>query len=310
MPAIPPISDTRQSPSSLRLRKGLVGLALVVTLYAVAAFVLGPADPVAAVRSLLTPTGIAAAGLCFLNYLLRGWRWRSWMARAGRPMAPTAGLRIYLAGYIFTPTPANVGESARGMLLADKPMGAAQSMAIFGAERLADLLCLGLLCLPAAWWLVAQAPLLLVALAAAGLAGAVALYLARGAAVRRLPWLLDAWACLAVRPARWFALTLWAWIAQGLAVWLLCQQSGLDVDAVQATASYAVAMVGGALSTLPAGLGGTEAILAALLVRHGAALAQAATITLQVRLVTLWFAVALGALALAYSLFIRKDLRI
>ena len=52
----------------------------------------------------------------------------------------------------FTPTPGNVGESVRGLMLANNPLGARQSLAIFGAERLADLLCLLLLCLPALAW--------------------------------------------------------------------------------------------------------------------------------------------------------------
>ena len=74
------------------------------------------------------------------------------------PAGPlAAGLRLYLAGYTFTPTPGNVGEAARGLLLARQPLGAADSLAIFGAERLADLLALVLLALPGLWWL-AQRP--------------------------------------------------------------------------------------------------------------------------------------------------------
>jgi uncharacterized membrane protein YbhN (UPF0104 family) len=67
-------------------------------------------------------------------------------------------------------------------------------------------------------------------------------------------------------------------------------------------------MVGGALSLLPAGLGGMEAILTALLVAHGASAGLALGITVQVRLVTLWLAVALGVLALVYSAAIRRDI--
>ena len=59
---------------------------------------------------------------------------------------------------------------------------------------------------------------------------------------------------------------------------------------------------------LPAGLGGTEALLTGLLVLHGASLATALAITVLVRLLTLWLAVAIGATALLYSAAVRKDI--
>jgi uncharacterized membrane protein YbhN (UPF0104 family) len=67
-------------------------------------------------------------------------------------------------------------------------------------------------------------------------------------------------------------------------------------------------MVGGALSALPAGLGGTEALLVGLLVGQGATAGAAIGLTVLVRLLTLWLAVALGLLALLYSAGIRKDI--
>lgn len=62
---------------------------------------------------------------------------------------------------------------------------------------------------------------------------------------------------------------------------------------------YAIAVLAGALSFLPGGLGGTEAVMGVLLVAFGADGATAVAITLLCRLATLWFAVALGGLAVA-----------
>lgn len=265
-------------------------------------------------QPLWSPAGALAAALCVLNYLLRGQRWRLWMAHYGRPLGPVQGLRLYLAGYTFTPTPANVGEAARGMLLR-QPLGAADSLAIFGAERVADLLGLLLLTLPGLWWLLQrpqasawQWPLL----AAFVLAGVLALLLFlrwRQRLFARLPWLQAAWTCLADRPWRWLGLTLLAWAAQGVATWLVCHALfGWSIDPLLATGFYALAMVGGAVSMLPAGLGGTEALLTGLLVMHGATLATAVGITVLVRLLTLWLAVGIGVLALLYSAAVRKDI--
>ena len=291
----------------------LLVLAATITAYAVVLAVFGEGSALTSLQRLGSVAGLQALALCLLNYLLRGLRWRRWMAHFGRPLGVIEGLRLYLAGYTFTPTPGNIGEAARGLLLARQPLSSAQSLAIFGAERLADLLCLLLMGLPVLWALAdaggsGTAPRLTLALGLLALAGLALLALwfqFRLRLLQRLPWLADAWRCLATQPQVWLGLTGVAWAAQGLAVWLLCRDAGLSISVLQAAGFYAVAMVGGALSLLPAGLGGMEALLTGLLVLHGASTAQAISITVLVRLATLWFAVALGALALVYSAAIR-----
>ena len=297
----------------LPLKPLLLVMGAAATVYAVLLALFAETSPLAPLQALASTAGAQAIALCLLNYLLRGLRWRLWMAHYGRPLNILEALRLYLAGYTFTPTPGNVGEAARGLLLARKPLSATQSLAIFGAERLADLLSLLLLCLPVAWWLAGLVgPQLALGLAGtAVLAGVLvffALFRFRHALLLRFAWLREAWTCLATRPLLWLALSLVAWVAQGLAVWLLCREAGLAVGMLEATGFYALAMVGGALSLLPAGLGGMEAILTAVLVAHGASAGLALGITVQVRLVTLWLAVALGALALVYSAAIRRDI--
>ena len=313
----PQRDDLQTGPAPrLPVKQLLVALSLVATVYA-AALLFGGNGPRASLAGLWSLAGLQAAGLCLLSYALRGLRWRMWMEHHGRHFGLLQGLRLYLAGYAFTPTPGNVGEAIRGLMLAHAPLGTRQSLAIFGAERLADLLCLLLLCLPAAAWAweqgaMARAPGWLTGLV---LAGGVAALLAGSALLKfrhglllRFGWLREAWTCLRMRPLVWFSLTLVAWAAQGLAVWLVCSQAGLALGLPTATGFYAVAMVGGALSALPAGLGGTEAVLTGLLVAQGAATASALAVTVMVRLLTLWLAVAIGLLALLYSAAIARDI--
>lgn len=311
-----PPAGHKLRPPALPLKPLLLVLGLAVTAYAAALLVWGD-SPRLAWQRLWSWTGLQAAALCLLSYALRGWRWRLWMAHHGRRFNVLQGLRLYLAGYAFTPTPGNVGEAVRGLMLARNPLGAGQSLAIFGAERLADLLCLLLLSLPAAVWayergLLRAAPGWLLGLLAGGLVLAALLL---GLLIRwrerlrqRLGWLRQAGDCLAVRPLLWLALTLAAWAAQGLAVWLICRDAGVALGLLTATGFYAVAMVAGALSALPAGLVGTEAVLTGLLVAHGALPGVAVGITVLVRLLTLWLAVALGLLALLYSAAVAKEI--
>jgi uncharacterized membrane protein YbhN (UPF0104 family) len=304
------------------VRKLLLVLGISATAYAAVMLAWGGSNAIHSFSVLLSWAGVQAALLCLASYVLRGLRWRLWMAHYGRSFGLVEGLRLYCAGYAFTPTPGNVGEAVRGLMLARQPLGAAQSLAIFGAERLADLLCLLLLCLPAAAWVMGHArvqemvlgsPDLLWCLtwAAVGF-GVLALVLAvrfGGRLLRRLPWLREAWHCLALRPWLWLGLTLAAWTAQGLAFWLLCRAVETPVLLATAIGFYAVAMVAGALSALPAGLGGMEAVLVGLLVAQGASGASALTITLLTRLVTLWLAVLIGVACLIYSVALKKDIR-
>jgi len=312
----PAPASSAPAAAGLPFKRLLLVLGVVATAYAAALLVWGD-SPKTSLALLWSWTGVQAASLCLLNYLLRGLRWRLWMAHYGRHFGWAQGLRLYLAGYAFTPTPGNVGEAARGLMLARQPLGAGQSLAIFGAERLADLLCLLLLCLPAAGWVLRHPAVQAASTLLGGLLVAAALVLLtvlgllfkhRDRLFASLPWLREAWHCLTLRPWLWLGLTLAAWAAQGVAVWLVCRGMGVGLDVLTATGFYAVAMVAGALSALPAGLGGTEAVLTGLLVAHGAAPAAALAVTVLVRLLTLWLAVAIGVLALLYSAAIRKEI--
>ena len=302
------------------VKRLLLVLGLAATAYAALLLLWGDGHSVS-LSVLWSATGWQAAGLCLLSYVLRGWRWRLWMAHYDRHFGWVEGLRLYLAGYTFTPTPGNVGEAMRGLLLTKRPLPLLQSLAIFGAERLADLLCLLLLCVPALLWLIKHS-------AFEGMTGwsvwlgglatfallmfAVLIWVAwrnRQRLLQRFVWLQDAWACLSVRPLVWLGLTLTAWAAQGIAVWLICRALDVHMLPITAIGFYAVAMVAGALSALPAGLGGMELVLAGLLVAQSASTSEALTITVLTRLLTLWLAVAIGVLALLYSALIRKDIR-
>ena len=306
----------------LPLKQLMLVFGLVATVYAVVLLVWGD-SPKVSLSVLWSWTGLQAGLLCLLNYLLRGIRWRLWMAHYDRHFGWVEGLRLYLAGYAFTPTPGNVGEAVRGLMLAHKPLSLAQSLAIFGAERLADLLCLLLLCVPALGWVLGHATVRAAMQSnpnlAGGLLAAVVVSLVvvlavlryyRKPLLQRFAWLGEAAQCLCLRPGLWFGLTLLAWAAQGLAVWLICRALAVHLPLLTAIGFYAVAMVAGALSALPAGLGGTEVVLTGLLVAQSATPAMALAITVLTRLLTLWLAVALGVVALLYSAAIRKDIKL
>ena len=84
------------------------------------------------------------------------------------------------------------------------------------------------------------------------------------------------------------------WAFEGVAFWLLLGWLDADVALATATAIFLIAILSGALSGLPGGLGGTEATLVALLLLQGVPTTVAVLATAIVRVATLWFAVAIG----------------
>ena len=85
-----------------------------------------------------------------------------------------------------------------------------------------------------------------------------------------------------------------AWIAEGVGLWYLLERLGQDVDLLAAISIYGVAVLVGAISFLPGGLGSTEAVMGLLLIASGVPEPIAIAATLICRIATLWFAVFIG----------------
>ena len=251
--------------------------------------------------------------LSLVNYGLRFIRWQAYLSALGHPLAWPTSLRIYLAGFALTTTPGKAGEALRSVLL--KPLGVpyAASLGAFFSERLSDLAAIVLLALgglslypPARPVVAIGAGLVLLALALVAQGRWLSSMMSRALGGHRLSQLADQ-AGLALDSAKrchrptliaWATLlSLIAWAAEAWAFHLMLVWMGLDVTLQFATFAYSIAVLAGALSFLPGGLGATEAVMAAILIWRGIPPAEAAAATVLIRVTTLWFAVALGALA-------------
>mgnify|MGYP000143155478 CR=1 FL=1 len=240
------------SPPARPLRHSLLilGLVMLVVWGLSQAVWQGWGDPQApgVWRGLLSADGAIAAALCLFSYVLRGQRWRLWVAACGHPTTRRQGLRVYLAGYSLTPTPGNLGEAARGLLMRPQPLPTATSVAVFAAERWQDLLGLVLLALPAFAWAPFELPwpvvlvlgllvLTLMWLSAQNRAWRGVLRLVPEK-VQRVLGLVQAQQCLQHRPGLTWGLTGLAWSAQGLAVWLMCRHHALPIDIVGVVSNH------------------------------------------------------------------------
>ncbi len=80
---------------------------------------------------------------------------------------------------------------------------------------------------------------------------------------------------------------------------MILQKLGVNTSAGLAIGIYSVSVLAGAVSFIPGGLGSTEAVMVLLLTLVGADASTAVAATLICRFATLWFAVIIGAAALA-----------
>ena len=263
-------------------------------------------------------------GLTVWNYALRFLKWQLYLHRLGIDGLPTStSALVYLSGFAMSITPGKVGELIKSVWL-QRFTGAPinRTSAIVAAERLTDAFAMLVLAGIGATQFAFGRTLL--AFAAVGGAIVVGLVLQRrfllalvaraehwrgvGRFVAHAVAFLDASHDL-LKPrllATAVSLGVLSWAGECVAFWLIL--GGLDLPLTAhlllvATFVLAVSSIAGALSLLPGGLGVADASVAGMLIllvtdeRMSRGVAAAAT--LLIRFATLWFAVLLGALALA-----------
>jgi uncharacterized protein (TIRG00374 family) len=270
---------------------------------------------------------VLLAVLCsLLNYGFRIVRWQRYLARLGwRLPLRFVGL-TYIAGFAFTVSPGKVGEMARARYYSRLGVSLPNVAGAFFVERLMDVMAMLVL----AALLATAAPRYHAVMWSAG--GMVVVVLM---ALSLTPWegiahwfegtrhfpraitRLATGAARALSAARTllspgallygFLLGLLAWGLEGVGFFVLGSMFPAGNLTVSSGAGiYAVAVLVGAVSFLPGGLGGTEAVMTALLATHGFTVADALLVTLVCRIVTLWLAVLIG-LAAVISLRYRLE---
>ena len=262
---------------------------------------------------------LGALGLAALNYALRYLRWSYYLKVLNIRVPLELNCLVFLSGLAMSVSPGKAGEFLKSYLLRDRAaIPVARSAPVVVMERLTDVVSVVLLAMVG----LASLPLYLMLILAAVLllcGGALALFASRlGGRIFDLPvlrrWRTDLQASheglqqLAKPRVMALAVLLGAgaWLSEGVALWLILRglQSGTPVT--QALPIYAAATLVGALSAMPGGLVGTEGSMIALLQQSGVSRSVASSGTLLVRLVTLWFAVAVGLVALLWLHRIRN----
>ena len=258
---------------------------------------------------------IQVVALVLLGYGLRFLRWQVYLQALQHRLPWWPSLKIYLAGFALTTTPGKAGEALRGVLLRRWGVPYADSFAALFSERLSDLFAMVVLALLGLsghreWmWPIVICLVLLVCgvvlMVYEPFVAAIAqrIGVRQGCFFRMLRGAVDVLRqsrrchtpCRLVGAS---VLGIFAWSLEALAFYWILQDMGLEVALGGAAFIYAISMLAGALSFMPGGLGSAEAVMVGLLVSGGTALGSAVAATVLLRLVTLWFAVGVGAVTL------------
>ncbi len=270
----------------------------------------------ALVRVGITGTAIALV-LSLVNYGLRFVRWQRYLALLGHRVHTAESLRIYMAGFGLTILPGKVGETIRSVFLKHHGVSYPESLAAFFSDQFSNLICMLVLVAFGLWVypLYQCTGMALVAMIVAGLLVLQQTNWLRAIgrfAQCRLPAttgkfvghaieiVLHSGRCFSPQMLMYgMALGIVAWGAEGVAFYYMVNLLDVDISLQTALFIYAFAMLVGALSFFPGGLGGMEATMVALLILNDVTQPQAVAATVLIRLATLWFAVVLGIVALS-----------
>lgn len=262
---------------------------------------------------------LLAMALTFINYTLRIVRWRWLMALSGHHVSPLFAALTYIAGFAFTLSPGKLGELMKARYYTAVNISLPDVITAFAVERLMDML--ALLALSFLIWdqLPQYRGLLYLAGAAVTVGCALLVTFLSDTAMHGLksllrfsPRLSRAGALLmnSLIAARFMLngrtisisllIAVLAWSFEGLELGVLVSVfSPSQGELGTYIGIYAVSVLLGAISFVPGGVGGTEAVMTALLVSQGATLPSAIVSTLACRITTLWLGILLGWAAVA-----------
>jgi glycosyltransferase 2 family protein len=270
------------------------------------------------------------AALAFSSGALscRFYRWHLYLRKLGFAVPFTTSLLIFAAGLAMGVTPSRAGEVLKSFLLFEHTgIPVQHSVPIVVAERLTDLIAMVLATAALSGMFPGAGA---TAVIGGIIAAAVLMVCARreiGEAALRLieklpvlsrvgPTLRQALDRLGqtAKPAiltKAVVLACLSFLCDGAVLLVLARASGINGITLPAgTFVYTAAMLAGGIAMTPGGLGVSEAGMIVLLVHLGIASlgsSAAASLTIIVRLVTLWWSVLLGLVAL---LILRRSARI
>ena len=304
------------------VHSSLLTIVIAIAVYAIVAAYSGGSDVWSAVSSISWQLWAVLLLLSLLNYVLRYYRWHLYISHNNpRSISHWQHLSIYIAGFALTMTPGKAGEAMRSLYLKQHGISHQRSIGALFVERIMDLLTILMMAGLGVSFLSGGQSITAAVISLTIIAVAIAVVkipkdkIIASKLVQRLPdkvrhiivfiesMLNNANDLLSFRfIIIGLAIGFVAWGFEGYGLYLTMDAFSSNIQLSEkstvslAMAIYGMAILLGAISFLPGGLGGTEAAMMFMLVTVGFDHPSAVAITFICRLVTLWFAMALGVL--------------
>ena len=251
------------------------------------------------------------------NYLSRFLKWEYYLKIIDVRLPKLDSFAIFMSGLIMSVTPGKMGELLKSYLV-KQVVGTSISKTapIVFAERATDLLSLTILTLIGAYYYDYGGSIsifislfllfVLIIIVNKTIFSKFVLLLSKVSFIKKHVTKINtayesSSKLLAVKPL--ISMTLLSVISWGFecfGYYLILTNYNINIDVLWAFFSYSFATIVGALSMLPGGLGVTEGSLTLMLVQKGLSENDAFTATFIVRVVTLWFAVLVGAISVLF----------
>jgi len=257
--------------------------------------------------------------LSLANYIVRFTKWHYYLSLLNISLDRRISLRIFLSGLVMSATPGKFGEVFKSYLLKNVngvPMS--RSAPVVLAERFTDFTALFVMSLLGVTLLPNGFTVFAVSLGIIVLILVLAMWKSAAekiiACLQGMPMVgkhtdkiraayESIYRLIAPGPLAWATIiSIASWFCECIAFYLVLWGFGSPLPMLPATFIYAFATILGALLMTPGGIGPTEGAIGGLLILlYSVPEGIAASATLLIRVCTLWFAVAVGLLALALS---------
>lgn len=249
-------------------------------------------------------------------YTCRFWRWQHFLHILGHNLPIIPSLRIYIGGFSFSVTPGKSGEALRSVFLKNYQVPYRESFGAFLAERFSDVMACIFLSIGGLLYCPEMRPFLYLVLLFAGsiLLTVQSSYLLKG--LERIlkkimperfsshaefvfETILSFKRCFSLRTLFFgIVLGMCAWGMEGAACYFLLKSFNEPITLHTTIFIYAFSLLVGAMTFLPAGLGGAEISMIQLFRLYNVSASISVAVTIVIRLTTLWFSVLLGMLFL------------
>jgi len=253
--------------------------------------------------------------LVLLSYFIRALRWDTFLKTLNINIKMKESISLFFAGLGFGITPGKLGEVIKSHLLKkDHNQAISKTAPIVLVERYYDLVGLLIISVLGIWFLeieltiiITSFVIIIVALIISQQKSLVFKILEKldkisflKKIVKKLFETFDTIHFL-LKPklyAKSIGYSVTGWLIESFAVYLIFLGFNIDLNLPTIILIFAVSSIIGGLSMLPGGIGLTEGGMVGLLLLEGIDYTSAISVVLLVRIVTLWFSVAIGLIVL------------